>query len=513
MPEFRLLEGGIQDMFLRSRAKIQVYAGGFGNGKTTGVVMKTLQIANDYPGANILMARATYPKLNDTLRREWLKWCPKDWIESFPISVNSSNTCTLTNGTQINFRYIAQQGKSEQATTSNLLSATFDLVVVDQMEDPEITHKDFLDLIGRLRGNAPYRGNDASMPSTGPRWFFITLNPTRNWVYKRVIAPYHLYIKSGIITSDLLCVRDPVTNEPIVDEDGKVMLMIELVEGGTDANAHNLPADFIQTMSSAYTGTMKARFLKGEWAAYEGLIYPQFNQMIHMVSEYDIRKYMDWLDKKNFELEWLEGYDYGLASPSCYGIGFVDHCGNVIVCDGFYQKEYPLEQQTNHIHRLRRKWGGESISVLCDPDIFRRKGARGECISDKFWLDASIQVTRAANDITSGIAKISGYLLPREGHTNPFTLDSPAPSVYFNDNLTWFSDEFGTYFWKKASSGEQIDTPATSEDHAMDMLKYMFTNRPTTAKIRPRDPRAPPAYLSWHEQDAMQQHKARRHGR
>src|SRR5215207_3497129 len=168
MPEFKLLRGGIQDSFFQLRTKIQLFGGGFGNGKTTAAVGKTLQLTQDYPGANVLMARSTYPKLNDTLRKEFLKWCPKDWIASFPLSVNASNLCTLKNGTTLPFRYIAQQGKQEESSTSNLLSATYDVIVVDQAEDPEISFKDFLDLMGRLRGNTPYRGDDPTMPRTGP---------------------------------------------------------------------------------------------------------------------------------------------------------------------------------------------------------------------------------------------------------------------------------------------------------------------------------------------------------
>ena len=131
MPEYRLIPGSIQDQFGNLRTKVQVFGGGYGNGKTAAaVVQKVLKIAKEYPGANILVARSTYPKLNGTIRKEFLKWIPQKWIKSFPLSKNSDNTCTLTNGTTINFRYIAQQGKSAGEadggqTTSNLLSATY----------------------------------------------------------------------------------------------------------------------------------------------------------------------------------------------------------------------------------------------------------------------------------------------------------------------------------------------------------------------------------------------------
>ena len=92
MTTFKLTRGSLQERFLSSRGKVQIYGGGFANGKTATACIKALRIAMDYPGANILMARSTYPKLNDTLRKEFLKWCPDDWIRSFPKSANASNT-------------------------------------------------------------------------------------------------------------------------------------------------------------------------------------------------------------------------------------------------------------------------------------------------------------------------------------------------------------------------------------------------------------------------------------
>ena len=120
MATYKIHEGSLNERFLASRSKIQFFGGGFANGKTATTCIKMINIAKDYPGANLLMARSTYPKLNDTLRKEFLKWIPASWIQSFPKSANGSNTCTLTNGTTINFRYITQQGKiGTKATTTN----------------------------------------------------------------------------------------------------------------------------------------------------------------------------------------------------------------------------------------------------------------------------------------------------------------------------------------------------------------------------------------------------------
>jgi hypothetical protein len=520
MAEFKLLRGGLQDQFLALRTKIQLFGGGFGNGKTTAVVGKTLQISQDYPGANILMARSTYPKLNDTLRKEFMKWCPKDWIKSFPMSVNASNLCTLTNGTTIPFRYIAQQGKQEESSTSNLLSATYDLIVVDQAEDPEISFKDFLDLMGRLRGNTPYRGTDPTFPRSGPRWMLLTVNPTRNWVYTELVAPYHAYKNEGKITEKLLCIRDPETTEPTLIN-GKPQLLIDIIEGSTYENKHNVEHDFIQGLESTYRGQQKDRYLLGKWAAYEGLVYPQFSESDHMIGEKYIKRYLNDLIEEGYDIEWEEGYDHGLAAPSCYLLSFVDPHGNVIVVDGFYKKEFSLEDthesgQFTTIKKIRGAWGADEGNIIqADPDIFRRKGAGkvGTTVGDLFWSDGDLLVTRADNSITHGITKVGSYLNPRLKWVNPFTRTNPAPSIYFNSKLQFIADEMGSYFWRRNNvTGEREDQPQDGNDHALDTIKYLLTRRPEASKLKPSAIKTVPAWMRWNEQESNENIRSRRHG-
>lgn len=503
MGELKLLKGGIQDRYLQSRTQVQIFGGGFGNGKTTAVVMKVLQLSQDYPGMNCLMARSTYPKLNDTLRKEFLHWCPKGWIKSFPLSTNSPNTCTLTNGTEFPFRYIAQQGKSGESSTSNLLSATYDVVVVDQLEDPEISFKDFLDLVGRLRGSTVYRGDDPTMPRTGPRWMLLTCNPTRNWVYYQLVKPIHHYYATGQVTDELLCVRDTETNVPLLGPDGKPELLVDLVEGSTYENRHVLPADFIRLMESTYRGQMKDRFLKGQWAAYEGLVYPMFDETVHMVNGVHIRRYLDQLGTDGYDVEWVEGYDFGKAAPSCYMVGFVDPHGNIIICDGYHRPEYALEEQFAEIGRIRNRWGVPSDNHIdADPDIFRRGKSlkHDETIANLFWSEAQIYVRRASNEQMAGITKVSAYLNPRVDWTNPFTKERGSPSMFFDQKLNFIAVEMASYFWKKHTvTGQRVDEPQDGNDHAMDVTKYILTRRPEAATLRPNYDKPIPAYMFWGE--------------
>ena len=496
---YKIYSGSLQERFHKSRAKIQLYGGGFANGKTAAVCIKTIQLAKDYPGANILMARSTFPKLNDTLRKEFFKWLPEHWIQSF---TKVDNTLVLTNGTTVNFRYVAQQGKSAESTTSNLLSATYDLIVVDQMEDPEITEKDFNDLLGRLRGMARYDGDDKTMPDSGPRWMILTCNPTRNWVYRKLVKPLHDY-KQGRHSPDLIV--HPSTGEPLV----------ELFEGSTYENRDNLEPDFIETLEATYQGQMRDRFLLGLWAAYEGLVYPQFDEDYHVINSSLVSNYYMDMMRDRVIPTIIEGYDHGIAVPSCYLLSFVDKVGNVIVCDGFYVTGDTVAGMAARIKRLRRKWAiDESNAIYADPALFRRTtGSRtvvGETVAGMYEQEG-IRMKRGANNIIDGISKVQGYLSIHGFHKNPVTASIPAPYLYISDHLSFVRDEFTEYYWKRDPQGDQQDKPVDKNDHALDTIKYMLTDRPAVATMLSPLARPLPDYMRWHEYEERQSTRKHRY--
>lgn len=496
----------MQWQFQESRAKIQFFGGGFANGKTTAGVIKAIKVAKDYPGCNILIARSTYPKLNDTIRKEFLAWCPASWIARKNLS--QDNVVELTNGSVINFRYIAQQGKTAESSTSNLLSATYDLIVVDQIEDPEISHKDFLDLLGRLRGSTPYAGDDPTMPRSGPRWMIALCNPTRNWVFKKLIKPLKDHA-IGLPNPDL-----------IVDEDGTPL--IELFEGATHSNAANLEPDYIATLESTYTGQMRERYLLGLWGAFEGLVYPMYDAQVHMLDKTAILDHLDKLLMRGYVPTVVESYDHGMAVQSCYSIGFVDDDHNVFDLIGFYEKEKTPEQLAKLIADCRKQFCGwigdpdyEFSPVLADPQIFRRTGGNtktvGIAVSGMFQ-ELGVRMTRANNDITSGVAKVQSYLQIDAGHKHPINGTYGSPRLFFCADQHWIDDEFVDYIWHRDTSGEYEDKPADRNDHAMDRIKYMLTHRPRIALHVPVRPVVPAKYMRWGERpDSAESRSNRRH--
>lgn len=509
MPVYKLEHGNLQWQFQQSRSKIQFFGGGFGNGKTTAAVIKALNLCKDYPGSNGLIARSTYPKLNDTIRKEFLKWCPAEWIARKALSVD--NVVELTNGTVINFRYIAQQGKSGESSTSNLLSATYDWIVVDQLEDPEISEKDFLDLMGRLRGNTPYKGDDDTMPRTGPRWFVVMANPTRNWVYRKLIKPLH-DLKIGIRNPDLLV--DVKSGEP----------MIELFEGSTYTNKDNLPEDFIEGLESTYKGQMRERFLMGQWGAFEGLVYPQYDPSVHLLDNEVIWDYFERLTYDGFRPTIFEAYDHGIAQPACYGLFFADHRGNVFMLDGFYEKEWTVKQIADEINIKRgqlydrRLVGGdyEWSDVFADPAIFKRTSGNSRTVGVSaagLFADEGVSMQRANNDIVGGIAKVQSYLAIDATHEHPIAGTLGSPHLFFNSDLAFIDNEFVDYYWKKDTAGEYTDVPTDRNDHGMDMIKYGLSRRPKLAVLVVKPPARAVVPMTWGERETiMVNNRSHRYG-
>lgn len=494
---YRIERGSTTERFHQSRDKFQFIGGGFGSGKTTAVVIKALRLARDYPGSNGLLARATFPKLNDTLRKEFFAWMPSHWKKSFN---KTDNTLELVNGSVINFRYVSQRSNEAGEGTSNLLSNTYDYVVFDQLEDPEISHKDFLDLVGRIRGSTRYTGDDPTMPLTGPRWFMFTANPTRNWLYRRIVKPKHDH-DQGLWNPDLLCERDADTEQPVLGGDGRPKPLIALYESSTYENKNNLPTDFIKSLEATYRGQMRSRFLLGQWVGYEGQIFSEFDQALHVVPLAQMVSHYKTVRMRSLLVSIAESFDHGLAEPSCYLFAFVDNQDNVHIMDGFYEPGLNIDKLAARIHEIRKRYGVTENDVQADPAIFRRQSAQIVGPTVASMLDEyGVSCVRANNALLNGIAKVQTYLAPEQHRLHPYLSKYGAPRLYISDSLHWWIDEVLDYVWVKDRSEEMEDRPRDKKNHAMDATRYLLSDRPSPSQLLAvRSIELPPYLKSWSE--------------
>jgi len=490
--EFDEADNPDQLHFFECKAEIAGFTGGYGNGKTAVLGLAAITVASQYRDARVLVGRATRPKLEDSTKPELMKWLPFDWVAKFPTDRHNNILFKHTNST-IEFRHIRQEGKGKGEEQSNLLSATYDAIFVDQLDDPEFAFKDFADLIGRLRGTAKYIGDDPDMPRVGPQWFRFGANPTRNWLYRDVVGPYFTYKKSGLITSKLL-----------IDHDTRVPI-VQVFNAASTANQKHTGKQYVGRMRSVFRGAMGQRFIDADWGAYEGLVYPDYDETLHMVQHDALASFVEEGIATD-GLGVVEGYDYGQVSPSCYLLAFYNDVGDVFIVDGFYESMWNIAKQCKTIKAIRKKYNiVPTDHIYADPQIFKGTNASSTKVGEsvvQLFREQGIEMQRGANNIESGLEKVSSYLIPDDLHMHPLTRNYGAPRLFVSSNVEFWHNEIVDYYWNKNIQGDNVDKPRDTNDHAMDATKYLFTKRGRViGSLRRRDWKLPPVAYQWTERE------------
>ena len=199
-----------------------------------------------------------------------------------------------------------------------------------------------------------------------------------------------------------------------------------------------LPPEIRQRYERLYTGVFYRRFVLGEWAAAQGLVYDFFDP-----------------DKDAAEVPdgpfsaWRVSVDYGTVNPLSIGLWGEKNGVWYRVEEVYYDSRREGRQKTDaeYAEMLEQLVAGRDIQrVIVDPsaasfiETLRRKG----------W-----QVMKADNDVADGIRVTADLLRQRR-----IVLCRPC-----RDCLR----EMALYCWDERSGR---DAPRKEHDHAMDEMRY-----------------------------------------
>ena len=199
-----------------------------------------------------------------------------------------------------------------------------------------------------------------------------------------------------------------------------------------------LAPEIRQRYERLYTGTFYRRFVLGQWAAAEGLVYDFFD------SERDARP----VPEGPFE-RWRVSVDYGTANPTSMGLWGEKVGVWYRVEEYYYDSRREGRQQTDaeYADALERLAAGRSIErVIVDPsaasflEALRRRGYR---------------VVKANNDVADGI-RVTADLL-RQG------------KIVICEGCRDCLRELAQYCWDEKAGK---DAPRKEHDHAMDEMRY-----------------------------------------
>ena len=191
-----------------------------------------------------------------------------------------------------------------------------------------------------------------------------------------------------------------------------------------------------------YSGSFYRRFIKGEWCAVCGAVYPFM----------DNEKAFCSLPSGGFE-EYVVSCDYGTVNPASFGLWARTQEAWYRICEYYYDSKSEGLQRTDeeHYEALCRLASGKNVrAVVVDPSaasfiqVIKRHG--------------QFEVIPARNSVTDGIRQVSSAL--KDGR------------IRICRNCKDSVREFSLYRWDEREGSE---VPVKENDHAMDDIRYFVT--------------------------------------
>ena len=371
-----------QHDFLTSEARFTAFVGGIGSGKTFAGCVKALQHCSE-PGLGLIVA-PTYPMLRDATLRMF-----RQVAGSAILNFHRGEMRADVGQGEVLFR---SADDPERLRGPNLSWAYIDEAALNHsMTWPVV--------IGRLR-----EGGKA-----GPCW--LTTTPKgRNWVWSEFIEkPREGY---------------------------------EVFRARTADNPHLAP-QFLIDLEAAYTGTFARQELLGEFVAFEGLVYEEFDRAVHIVEPPD-----------EF-VEVIAGVDWGYSNPAVILVVGLDGDKRACAVDEFYQRRRRIGEIVEAAQGLAEQWG--IVTFYCDPS---------EPANIAEMQQAGLDAVAANNAVSEGIQRIKARLAVAE---------DGRPRLTATPQCVYLASEFESYCWKRLRGlGVLKDEPEKANDHVMDALRYVI---------------------------------------
>ncbi len=227
-----------------------------------------------------------------------------------------------------------------------------------------------------------------------------------------------------------------------------------------------LPKREIALLENTLDETTKQARRYGKFCTREGLVYPEFDESVHVIPPFKIPE--DW--------QATISIDPGLKNPLSAHWYAVDFDGNVYVVAEHYAADMGVDEHAQAIWEISKALGWKTdakgrLCALIDAAADARTLAASKTVSELFYERGILVNPRVNKEIFAGIAQVKSYLNRKNG----------LPDLYIFENCTNMIREFKGYFW--AAGGER---PVKRDDHAMDELRYFLMTRPKSCAKVPR---------------------------
>ncbi len=195
----------------------------------------------------------------------------------------------------------------------------------------------------------------------------------------------------------------------------------------------------------------------GRFACNEGLVYPEFDERVHVIEPFALPK--EWQDTISI--------DPGLHNPLSAHWYAVDFDDNVYVVFEHYEAGRDIDYHAKKIKEIceRLDWKRDEkgrVRALIDSASRQKTLASVKSVADLFYERGILVDPNVEKDLFSGISRVKSYL----------NLSNGLPNIYIFKNCVRLIAELKGYYW---GSG---DTPKKADDHALDEMRYYLMSKP-----------------------------------
>ncbi len=198
----------------------------------------------------------------------------------------------------------------------------------------------------------------------------------------------------------------------------------------------------------------------GKFCVNEGLVYPEFDERIHVIAPFPIP--FEWQDQISI--------DPGLNNPLSAHWYCTDYDGNVYVVAEHYEAKRDIDHHAERIRRISEALGWHTdfkgrLCALIDSAANQRTLAGSKSVSELFYERGINVNAKVDKNLFAGIARVKSYLKGENG----------KPRLYIFENCVNLIRELKGYFWGEG------DVPKKRDDHALDELRYYLMTKPRAA--------------------------------
>ena len=232
----------------------------------------------------------------------------------------------------------------------------------------------------------------------------------------------------------------------------------------------SLSKEIIERYKSSFNGIFYRRFILGEWAFADGVIYDCYDEAKNTYTNENREKVLPISILENDVVNggacWYAA-DYGVLNPMVYLECYKYRKQGDPIPYFYIDDEYYYDGRKN----MKQKSDEEYVEDLLAMN--RNKNTRGTIVDPSAsslivaLRKKGINVLKAKNDVSEGIRMV--YVLMNTGHI-----------LINKDNCKNLIAELGLYIWNEKLGEQGKEQPVKQNDHACDALRYLIAT--TTSK-------------------------------